>query len=132
VCQPTLYRKLESEGVSYEAVLDGLRHKMALHYLDGRKVSVNQAAYLVGFSDPSAFSCAFMRWTGGRPGGGRQQIDLICPTSARVRQISRLEEWRISGSSWPCAMGQPRPPSVLRFSLSRSSVPASSRSIKPL
>jgi len=65
--RPTLYRKLKDEGVSYEALLDELRHRMALHYLSGKKVSVNQAAYLVGFSDPSAFSRAFKRWTGASP-----------------------------------------------------------------
>jgi AraC-like DNA-binding protein len=64
----TLYRKLKAEGVTFEKLLDELRHKMALHYLDGKKVSVNETAYLVGFSDPSAFSRAFRRWTGTSPG----------------------------------------------------------------
>jgi len=64
----TLYRQLKTEGASYEKVLDELRHKMALDYLGGEKVSVNETAYLVGFSDPSAFSRAFKRWTGTSPG----------------------------------------------------------------
>jgi AraC-like DNA-binding protein len=63
----TLYRKLKAEGATFEKLLDELRHKMALYYLNGRKVSVNETAYLVGFSDPSAFSRAFKRWTGASP-----------------------------------------------------------------
>jgi AraC-like DNA-binding protein len=64
----TLYRKLKAEGTSFDTLLDSLRHQMALHYLSGEKVSVNETAYLVGFSDPSSFSRAFQRWTGTRPG----------------------------------------------------------------
>jgi AraC-like DNA-binding protein len=63
----TLFRKLKAEGVTFEKVLDELRHKLALHYLNGQKASVNETAYLVGFSDPAAFSRAFKRWTGSSP-----------------------------------------------------------------
>jgi AraC-like DNA-binding protein len=63
----TLFRKLKDEGVTFERVLDELRHRMALEYLDSRKVSVNETAYLVGFSDPASFSRAFKRWTGTSP-----------------------------------------------------------------
>ena len=63
-----LYRALRAEGVRYKDVLDDLRRRLALDYLGGGKVSVNEAAYLVGFSDPSAFSRAFKRWTGESPG----------------------------------------------------------------
>ncbi len=67
VSRKTLFRKLKAEGVTFEKVLDELRHKMALEYLRGKKVSVNETAYLVGFSDPTGFSRAFKRWTGTRP-----------------------------------------------------------------
>lgn len=63
----TLYRNLKSEGTTFEKVLDGLRHKLAVSYLRGRKASVNETAYLVGFSDPASFSRAFKRWTGMSP-----------------------------------------------------------------
>lgn len=63
----TLFRKLKAEGVTFEKVLDELRHRLALYYLSGQKVSVNETAYLVGFSDPAAFSRAFKRWTGCSP-----------------------------------------------------------------
>lgn len=65
--RPTLFRKLKAEGTNFEKVLDELRHRMALNYLDGKKVSVNETAYLVGFSEPAAFSRAFKRWTGSSP-----------------------------------------------------------------
>jgi AraC-like DNA-binding protein len=55
------------EGLTFEAVLNELRRRMALHYLDGKKVSVNETAYLVGFSEASVFSRAFKRWTGASP-----------------------------------------------------------------
>jgi AraC-like DNA-binding protein len=63
----TLFRKLKAEGTTFERLLDALRHKMALNYLNGKKVSVNETAYLVGFSEPAAFSRAFKRWTGTSP-----------------------------------------------------------------
>lgn len=67
ISRQTLYRKLKAEGVTFAAVLDDLRRQLAAHYLDGRKVSVNETAYLLGFSEPSAFSRAFKRWTGASP-----------------------------------------------------------------
>lgn len=64
----TLYRKLKAEGVSFETVLAELRCSMALHHLNSRKASVKETAHLLGFSDAAAFSRAFKRWTGRRPG----------------------------------------------------------------
>jgi len=63
----TLFRRLKAEGTTFETVLDALRHQLALQYLKGRKASVNETAYLVGFSEPAAFSRAFKRWTGVNP-----------------------------------------------------------------
>ena len=65
----TLYRKLKAEDTTYENVVEELRQRLAIEYLRGKKVSVNETAYLVGFSDPSAFSRAFKRWTGDSPRG---------------------------------------------------------------
>ncbi|MCE3288979.1 MAG: AraC family transcriptional regulator [Caulobacter sp.] len=67
VSRQTLFRRLKAEGTSFEALLDGLRRRLALDYLSARKVSVNETAYLVGFSEPAAFSRAFKRWTGKSP-----------------------------------------------------------------
>lgn len=67
ISRQTLYRRLKSEGATFEDVLDDLRRRLSLHYLSERKASVNETAYLVGFSDPTAFSRAFKRWTGASP-----------------------------------------------------------------
>ena len=63
----TLFRKLKVEGVTFERVLDELRHKLACEYLNRKNLSVNETAYLLGFSDAAAFSRAFKRWTGSSP-----------------------------------------------------------------
>jgi AraC-like DNA-binding protein len=63
----TLSRKLKAEGATFEKLLDELRRTLALSYLSGKKVSVKETAYLVGFSEPAAFSRAFKRWTGSSP-----------------------------------------------------------------
>jgi AraC-like DNA-binding protein len=67
VSRTTLYRRLKEEGTTFEDVLDELRHRLAVDYLAGSKASVNETAYLVGFSEPAAFSRAFKRWTGRSP-----------------------------------------------------------------
>jgi len=67
VSRQTLFRRLKAEGVTFEKVLDELRRTMALKYLRDKKLPVNETAYLVGFSDPAAFSHAFKRWTGHSP-----------------------------------------------------------------
>jgi len=69
--RPTLFRRLKAEGATFEKVLDELRRKLALDYLSAQKVSVNETAYLVGFSEPAAFSRAFKRWTGSSPSAMR-------------------------------------------------------------
>lgn len=63
----TLYRRLKDEGATFARVHDDLRHRMAMEYLGARKVSVGETAYLLGFSEASAFVRAFRRWTGASP-----------------------------------------------------------------
>lgn len=66
----TLYRRLKSEGVTFEALLDRLRRRLALK-LVRQGLPVKEVAYRLGFSDPAAFSRAFKRWTGSSPSASR-------------------------------------------------------------
>jgi AraC-like DNA-binding protein len=63
----TLFRRLRAEGTTFERVLDELRHKSALRYLREKNASIDEIAYRLGFSDRTAFSRAFKRWTGSSP-----------------------------------------------------------------
>ena len=67
VSRATLFRRLKAEGTTFEELLDSLRRRLALAYLVGKKLRVSEVAYLLGFSDPAAFSRACKRWTGKSP-----------------------------------------------------------------
>ncbi|MBV8089826.1 MAG: AraC family transcriptional regulator ligand-binding domain-containing protein [Alphaproteobacteria bacterium] len=64
-------RRLAQEGSSFGEILDGLRHRLALHYLEDRRNSLQQIAWLLGYSEVGAFNHAFKRWTGTSPGRAR-------------------------------------------------------------
>ena len=63
----TLYRKLKQEGISFHDLIDQIRKDKAYVYLDKNKHSLSEIAFLLGFSELSAFSRAFKRWTGSSP-----------------------------------------------------------------
>jgi AraC-like DNA-binding protein len=63
----TLRRGLSAEGTSFRDLLDGLRLEQAVELLASRRCSIAEVAYLLGFSEVSAFHRAFKRWTGRTP-----------------------------------------------------------------
>ena len=62
-----LQLKLKEEGTTYQEVLDDLRKKIALDNLKEPGASIGDLAFLLGYSDQSAFNHAFKRWTGKTP-----------------------------------------------------------------
>lgn len=68
-----LQNKLREEGTTYRTVLDELRQETALHYLERQDVPIVDVAFLLGFSEQSAFNHAFRRWTGTSPQQYRMQ-----------------------------------------------------------
>jgi len=65
--QRTLQRKLREHDTSHQQLLDDLRKNLARTYLDEPSMSIGEVAYLLGFSESSAFHRAFKRWTGQTP-----------------------------------------------------------------
>ncbi|KZZ60726.1 hypothetical protein A3762_15270 [Oleiphilus sp. HI0125] len=63
----TLYRRLKKEGVSYHEIVDEVRSEFAIRSIKEDKYSFTELAFLLGFSEVSAFSRAFKRWTGSTP-----------------------------------------------------------------
>jgi AraC-like DNA-binding protein len=63
----TLRRRLHEEATSYREILDDVRAELARRYLRKEKRGIDEVAFLLGFSDPSAFTKAFRRWTGQTP-----------------------------------------------------------------
>lgn len=68
----TLQRHLADLGFSYNAVADEVRQSAAGLYLEQPDIAISEVAYLLGFSDQSAFNRAFKRWTGLTPKQFRQ------------------------------------------------------------
>lgn len=63
----TLQRRLRESGTSFEAVSRQLLSGLAQEYLRDPGLTIGEVAYLLGFSELSAFSRAFRRWTGQSP-----------------------------------------------------------------
>jgi AraC-like DNA-binding protein len=66
-------RYLAEEGTTFAQILDHLRNRLALRYLEDERISLQQTAWLLGYSQLSAFTHAFKRWFGTSPRRARNQ-----------------------------------------------------------
>jgi len=67
----TLRRRLKDENTSFQAIKDQVRRDLAIYFLSDNKLSINEIALKVGFTEPSTFHRAFKKWTGVTPGDYR-------------------------------------------------------------
>jgi AraC-like DNA-binding protein len=63
-----LQNKLKNEETTYQQLLNQVREHLTLCYLDNPDLNLFDIAFLLGYSDQSAFNHAFKRWTGTTPG----------------------------------------------------------------
>ena len=70
----TLQRRLAEAGHSFQSLVDEARRRLALRLLRHEAdASLTEVAFMTGFSDQSAFTRAFKRWTGETPGAFRTE-----------------------------------------------------------
>ncbi|MBH1969845.1 MAG: AraC family transcriptional regulator ligand-binding domain-containing protein [Moraxellaceae bacterium] len=62
-----LQRKLQERSLSFSELLDKTRLKLAKMYLEHNNLPMTEIAWLLAFSDQTAFSRSFKRWTGLTP-----------------------------------------------------------------
>jgi AraC-like DNA-binding protein len=72
VAERTLRRRLAEAGTSYRGLVDDIRRERALLLLDDA-LSITDVAQQLGFSDATAFTRAFRRWTGLSPDEHRRR-----------------------------------------------------------
>jgi AraC-like DNA-binding protein len=73
VSRRTLHRKLKLENTSYQLVLDQVRKKAALDYIQAERFEFKEIAFRLGYANLSGFYRAFGRWTGHTPLAYRSQ-----------------------------------------------------------
>ncbi|GAA0374538.1 AraC family transcriptional regulator [Bacillus horti] len=72
----SLQAKLKQEDTSYNQLSAQIRKELAMSFLQTNSYSIGEIAYLLHFSEPSAFQVAFKKWTGVTPGQFRGQTVL--------------------------------------------------------
>ena len=65
--QRTLQRRLREEGETFRSLLARVRKNLAEHYVQEPDYRITEIAFLLGFSDSSAFSRAYRDWFGESP-----------------------------------------------------------------
>jgi AraC-like DNA-binding protein len=63
----TLQRRLDEANLNFRSLLDDTRRQLAENYLLDPALRLKEVAYKLGFSEQSAFTRAFRRWTGNSP-----------------------------------------------------------------
>jgi len=65
--ESTLQRRLAKEGCKFQQLLDQVRYRLALEYLQGTHLPVTEVALLLGYSSAANFRRSFKRWSGVTP-----------------------------------------------------------------
>jgi AraC-like DNA-binding protein len=81
----TLHRRLLDEETSYRELLAEVRHTLALEHLKAGRFSIDEIAYMLGYSDLANFRRAFKRW------------ERVPPSTYRAKLEARSKRKRSKG-----------------------------------
>ena len=88
----TLTRRMEREDIKFRALVDEARYEVARHLLADTSLAMTHVAAMLDYSEASAFSRAFRRWSGKTPIAWR--ADRI-PSRERPSRKAARERVRI-------------------------------------
>lgn len=70
----TLHRRLLAEHSSFKQILEDVRHTLAVEHLRAGRLTVEEVAYSLGYTDLANFRRAFKRWEGVAPSTYRERL----------------------------------------------------------
>lgn len=70
----TLHNRLKEQGLTLSKVIEEVRCRMGIGYLQDSAISLAEVAAMVGFSDQSSFTKVFRRATGMSPSEYRRFV----------------------------------------------------------
>jgi AraC-like DNA-binding protein len=68
----TLQRRLRERGIVFAGLVDEVRRRLSARYLAEGTLTLGEIAWLLGYSESSAFNRAYRRWTGRSPSADRR------------------------------------------------------------
>ncbi|MCX6399355.1 MAG: AraC family transcriptional regulator ligand-binding domain-containing protein [Propionibacteriales bacterium] len=84
---PTLRRRLAAAGTSIREIRDAVLRDAAVHALVEGDWSIADISHYLGFSEPSAFTRAFRRWTGSAPRQYRETPEEAAEPESEITAV---------------------------------------------
>lgn len=81
----TFQRKLKEEGHSYQSIVETVRKRLAKDYIDRDCYPLEEVAFLLGYSNITAFYAAYRRWFNSTP---RSQDEAVPVTERAIPESS--------------------------------------------
>ena len=75
ISESTLQRRLAKEGTKFQQLLDQIRFRLALEYLQTTDLPISEISALLDFDNPANFRKAFKRWSSTTPSKIRENIE---------------------------------------------------------